>query len=65
MPCFVERILPEQEGEVRHNTEGGLLPGLLPGKTLSLFLSHTQHSLTDTGGKDTLRYTGWYWWLSV
>ncbi|XP_019743567.1 zinc finger protein castor homolog 1 isoform X7 [Hippocampus comes] len=26
MPCFVERILPGQEGEVRQNAEGGLLP---------------------------------------
>ncbi|XP_019907437.1 zinc finger protein castor homolog 1 isoform X5 [Esox lucius] len=26
MPCFVERILPEQEVEVRQSTEGGLLP---------------------------------------
>lgn len=27
MPCFVERILPGQEGEVRQSTEGALLPG--------------------------------------
>ncbi|KAM6977749.1 zinc finger protein castor homolog 1 [Aplochiton taeniatus] len=26
MPCFVERILPEQEAEVRQSTEGGRLP---------------------------------------
>ncbi|XP_061638059.1 zinc finger protein castor homolog 1 isoform X6 [Phyllopteryx taeniolatus] len=26
MPCFVERILPGQEGEVRQSAEGGLLP---------------------------------------
>ncbi|XP_034733525.1 zinc finger protein castor homolog 1 isoform X7 [Etheostoma cragini] len=26
MPCFVERILPGQEGEVRLSAEGGLLP---------------------------------------
>ncbi|XP_037100743.1 zinc finger protein castor homolog 1 isoform X2 [Syngnathus acus] len=26
MPCFVERILPGQEGEVRQSVEGGLLP---------------------------------------
>ncbi|XP_038161873.1 zinc finger protein castor homolog 1 isoform X7 [Cyprinodon tularosa] len=26
MPCFVERILPGQEGEVRQSTEGALLP---------------------------------------
>lgn len=27
MPCFVERILPGQEGEVRQSSEGALLPG--------------------------------------
>ncbi|XP_056897992.1 zinc finger protein castor homolog 1 isoform X7 [Takifugu flavidus] len=26
MPCFVERILPGQEGEVRQSAKGGLLP---------------------------------------
>lgn len=41
MPCFVERILPGQEGEVRQSAEGGLLPGKA--------LSHTHaHERTHT-----------------
>ena len=43
MPCFVERILPGQEGEVRQSAEGGLLPG----KTLSVSITHT-HTSTCT-----------------
>lgn len=52
MPCFVERILPGQEGEVRQSAEGNLLPGKTHTSlslSLSLSLSHT-HTLSHTLG---------------
>lgn len=48
MPCFVERILPGQEGEVRQSAEGGLLPGKThTSRSLSVPLSYT-HTVTHT-----------------
>lgn len=55
MPCFVERIPPKQQGEVRQGEKGCLLPG----KTRARRHTHT-HARTNTH-----RHTQWKrcWWL--
>lgn len=41
MPCFVERMPPERQGEVRRKEEGRLLPG----KTWGRRNTHSQSTL--------------------